>query len=368
MWYDMYFGNMPLPGGISKTKLRRLQNNLEFQNWFQWLYSMTWDRFGYRNLDPTLNERNIERSYINNGRAGIARPRKAIKMANGNNIPAGTPISPAFAAGYDLNMYGDPLRGWGYGMDGFNREFDLYVPGADDGIVLSNTVSGYPTGAPEAVIGYNNRARYPSLPYIWTTAQRIADLWRASDVAVQNLKSPLIIRAAEEQKRTVDAMVQARTENALSVVYFPNSLTPDDFKLFPFQMDHEVLKEFRSQADVVLARFLEKIGYNANTQSDKRERLLVDEVNANQDIVVASLLDAYHERKEWIGRCNKLWGTSYEVYIKGQNPGIDDPEILFELEVKDNEVEDLGGVGEGQPGNRSVPGERDRAPDADGDK
>lgn len=368
MWWQIYFGGMPLPGGLSKSKLAKLQNNFEFQNWFQWLYSITWDRFGYREMDPTLSVRNVERSFINNGRAGIARPRDDIRMANGKTIPAGTPISPAFAAGYDLNMYGDPLRGWGYGMDGFNHQFDLYVPGADDGIVLSNTASGYPAGAPEAVIGYNNQARYPSLPYIWQTAQRLADIWRASDVAVSNLKSPLLIRATEDQRKTVDAMVKARDANVLSVVYFPNSLTAEDFQVFPFNMDHEILREFRAQADVVLARFLEKIGYNSNANSDKRERLLVDEVNANNDIVIASLLDAYHERKVWLDRCNDLWGTNYEVYIKGQDPGLGDPDILFEVEAKDDETIDNGRVAGGAPGGGSVPGQRPGADDAGGDQ
>ena len=63
MWWQIYFGGMPLPGGLSKSKLAKFQNNFEFQNWFQWLYSITWDRFGYRELEPTLNDRNIERSY-----------------------------------------------------------------------------------------------------------------------------------------------------------------------------------------------------------------------------------------------------------------------------------------------------------------
>lgn len=366
MWMDSYLCGAPLPANMPKSKLSKWQNNLEYMNAFQYFFSLAWDRFGYRNLDPTISARNLERSMIVNGIGGICRPATEIRLNSGNKIPAGTPISPVMARGAYVNMYGDPVRGWGYGMDGFNREFRFWVPGADEGLVLSAQAPSYVVDeAPEAVVGYEKENRYPLLPYIVVAAQRVSNIMRACDVAISNLKSPLIVRADETQKKTIEDMLRRREDNDLSIVYMANSISSDMFTVFPFQMDHQVLKEFRDQMAVVIADFLEKIGYNSNAQSDKRERLLVDEVNANNDVVWASLMDAYHQRKLMIDRCNALWGTNYEVYIRGFSPsGMDDvfgedgEGVLFEFEGSDmNEPDDVGGMGNGPSGNGPVPGD-----------
>lgn len=376
MWIDHYLCGAPVPQGMTKSKLNRWQNHLEFQNWFQYLFSLAWDRFGYRNLEPTVSPRNIERSCIVNGIGGIARPDKEIRLKSGSVIPAGTPISPVFARGAYVNMYMDPLSGWGYGADGFNREFRFWVPGADEGLSLSSQApTAVLSSAPEAVVGYEKENRYPLLPYIIVAAQRISNLMRACDVAVNNLKSPLIIRADETQKKTIEDMLRRREQNDVSIVYLSNSISSDMFQIFPFDMDHQVLTEFRNQLNLVIADFLEKIGYNSNTQSDKRERLLVDEVNANNDVVWASLMDAYHQRKLMIDRCNALWGTNYEVYIRGFAPsGMDDLEgkdgegVSFEFEGSDmDDVDDTEGMAGGQSDGGPVPRDGDRRGEPGGD-
>lgn len=333
-WYSQYWGLMPL-GKMSKTKLNRYRNRQEFINLFETYFSLTQDQFSYEGLPDTCDERFIERSMILYGQAMIAKL-------------DGAYISPACANGANISLYGYPLKVWGWGLNGFNKEFSAYVPGADDIEETRRSASGLIAGTePQAVVGYDNVDRYPYINYIYTTAQRLADLIRACDTAVQNLKSPMLIRADESQKKTIEDMIRARNENDISIAYMPNSVTADNFQLFPFNMDHQILSEFWQQYRNIEAQFFEIIGYNANADTDKRERLLVDEVNANNERISANLNKRLHQRELWCERINKVFGLNVSVHLRKE----DYQDETDDVEGMDNDQRIGGSVsgGSGQP-------------------
>lgn len=359
MWWNQYWGLMPLdPSKLSTRKLNKMRNNLEFLNFFEFLYTLTVDMFGYEGFPDTCDERFFERSNLLYGQASIVRPEKDIKMPDGTTLPAGTPISPAVANGANLNLYGYSLKVWGYGLNGFNHEFRAYVPGADDAPAIAATVDGYPpAGGPEAVICFDNVTRYPYINYIFNTARRLADLVRACDVAVQNLKSPYFIVCDDTQKTTVQDALKMRDENVATIFAIGGGITLDNFKLLPTNMDHEILKEFWQQFRNILSQFLETIGYDANADTDKRERLLVDEVNANNDLVQANFLKRYHQRRLWCDRVNKLWG--WNIQVKPRREAYrDELEQAFGTDGLDQGERDRSVVRGDQPGSDDAGGDR----------
>lgn len=72
----------------------------------------------------------------------------------------------------------------------------------------------------------------------------------------------------------------------------------------------------------LINEFLTEIGIN-NTNQDKRERLTDDEVNANNDEVIANVQHWYDNISDGINRANKLFGLNLSVKVR-EFGGIED--------------------------------------------
>ena len=295
---------------ISRKRMAQVQNNQEFINMFQNYFTMALDQFAYDGLPETCDERFIERSMLLYGQAMLARYEGAI-------------ISPAAANGANLNLYGYPIKGWGWGLNGFNHEFRLFVPGADDSDVTTKAASGLELVDQyrdiEAVIGYDNPDRYPYVAYIFNAARRLADLMRSCDVAVQNLKAPYIISADETQKSSVEEAFRRRDENVGAMIFSKLTLNPDNFHVWPVNIDYNTLTAFWQQFRNIEGQLLEILGIDSNADTDKRERLLVDEVNANNERISANFVKRLHQRELWCERANKVLGTNISVHPRKED-------------------------------------------------
>ena len=70
----------------------------------------------------------------------------------------------------------------------------------------------------------------------------------------------------------------------------------------------------------IVNEFLTDIGIN-NTNLDKRERLTDDEVNANNDEVIANIWHWYDNISDGIKRANNLFNLNIEVKIRDFKKG-----------------------------------------------
>lgn len=334
MWYTPYWGNLPLNlSKLTPKRMAKFQNNLEFQNFFENYFTLAQDMFVWENLPDTCDERFLERSFLLCGQAMIAKYNDSY-------------ISVAAANGADLNIYGYSLKGWGWGLNGFNHEFNLYVPGADTSRTLTeaaNGTSGYST--PEAVIGFDNVDKYPYVTYIITACKRMADLIRACDVAVQSLKSPYLITCDEQQLSTVKEALRQREDNVAAIIASKQSISADNFKVWPTAMAPEVLKTFWEQFRNIESQLLEVLGLNSNDNTDKKERLLVDEINANNEVTNAQLAKRLRQREIFAERVNSVFGLNISVHLRDKT---------YEEEGIVDEPDDIDGLAEGAPGNGPV--------------
>lgn len=341
IWTDNIWGAMPQEGlKISKKKLARLRNQHEVTNWIEDGVTTALNIYEWHGLPDTCDARMLERSALLYGRYMIA------KIGDSYITPACTP-----GAGY--NIYGYPIKAWGWGLNGFNREFSVYIPGADTSrevLTASSGVSG--TTRPEAVVGYDNADGFPFINYILTAAYRMADTMRAADVAVQNLKSPAVIFCDETQKSTIDDILKSRDENVATVIAVKGSVTENDVKFYPTNMDHEILKEFWEYFQNIRGLQSEIFGQNSNDNGDKRERLLVDEINANNERTAANGDKRLYWRRKFCDWCRDAFGLEISVdYRKGVY----------------SDVDDTDGLGGPERDRTDVPGGEYRQPDAAGD-
>ncbi len=303
MWYSSIWGNLPLNvSNLSAKKLKAFESSLEFQNIFANFYQAALNAFKYNGLPDTMDERMIERAFLLTGRCLAGE-------VDGNVLSlVGAP-----ASGWTL--YGYPASAYGWGFNGFNKEFRVYVPGADDSKDIRKNAGGIPNlEKPNAVMGYDNSMGYPYINYLITECHRLANLKMAIDVIVENLKQPMIVSCDDTAINSVREAFKQRTDN-LPAIVGTGKLPLDTFNVWDTKVSPETLQAFKDLYEWYENNLRTIFGINSNEQTDKKERLLVDEINSNNQMIADSIEKRLVWRERFVDECNKVFGTNITVEI-----------------------------------------------------
>lgn len=319
MWWNGMCGPFdPFSGVKSNKKLAKYKNMLEFQNQFMYWMNLLINRYKYNGLPESVNERIIELSFLLRGAAMVAE-------VDGNHY------SLMCAPGADYNIYGEPTKAWGYGMNGFNREFNLYVRGSDEGPLTLRGVSGTnATSNYNAVMGWDNKARYPYVNYLIAECTRLADIQRSNDVIRANLKRPAIVACEETQVNTVRNAFKNKDENEDVIVISAAGLNIDSVKVWDLKTDPTLLAAFADDYERHEAHLRERAGLFSNPNQDKKERLLVDEVNANDEETQSSEDICLTMRKQFCEDLNNAFGLNVSVELRNKpDKEVEEDDDLF---------------------------------------
>lgn len=316
MWWNPLFGPIdPFSNIKSNKKLSKYKNMLEFQNQFMYWANLLINRYEYKGLPESVNDRILELSFLLRGAAMIAEI-------------DGHYYSFMCAPGADYNIYGEPTKAWGYGMNGFNKEFNLYVRGSDEGSLTRKGVSGQmATKNYNAVIGWDNKARYPYINYLVAECTRLADIQRSTDVIRSNLKRPAIVACEENQVNTVKAAFRNRDENEDVVVISSAGLSLDSVKVWDLKTDPTLLSAFAEDYERHEEQLRERAGLYSNPNPDKKERMLVDEVNANNEETDSSEDICLTMRKQFCEDVNAAFGLNISVEPRNKKE-VEDDDLL----------------------------------------
>lgn len=323
MWYDIYWGRVPMLPKVKKSIQARVLNQQEFRNQFQTYLTLATNIFRWDGLPDTCDARMLERMLILNGTAVMVN-------INGAYLTLGA------APGFNLNVYGYPTKVWGWGYNGFNREFTAYIPGADVSHELVKSASGAIVGEqPDAVICYDNAEGYPFVSYIIAASRRIADTLRAADVAVKTMKSPFLLTAEETTVKGIADIVEKYEDNNF-VIIPTKGFSAESLKVWPTQTNPQLLDAYWQYKCNVADDLSYQLGLPNNPQADKHERLIVDEVNANNTSTGLNLQKRLEWRKKFCEQVNDLWGlnVSVEVNMEGDD--------VLELRGDNDAVGDTG--------------------------
>lgn len=307
MIWDLWGPKCPMNEAIDKHEYAKVLNQQEFINTVMTYFNIAIERFLWGNLPKTCDYRMLEKFLILNAESLIAKF-------------SGAYFSLGSAGGYDINIYGYPTQGYGYGMNGFNKRFNLYIPGVTESSEMIKTPSGTLMNklrgifTPDAVVCYDNAMRYPLIAYILADARRLADLVRSTDVAVKTLKSPIILGVGETEKRSVKALLNDYEENLFAILV-ARGFNIADVKVWPTNGKPETIEAFWNQYLNIHARLLAILGLNSNPNEDKKERLIVDEVNANNEFIAYNIYKELAWRRRFCDYVNELWGLDITVEI-----------------------------------------------------
>ena len=253
-------------------------------NIYERFLNIALNRFKWENLPIGLDSEDLEMMLISKGQV----------MAFNHPI-LGLTILPCYGK-LDYNIYNKPVA---FEVYGYNFHDTISI---DDGVRIKN----------------NSRC-YSELEMIEIFSHRMNEIEQIQDVNLFQQSIPFIVAGDEKNKLTIKNLISSIKEHKLAIwIKKGLSLTSDDVlnTTSPF-----ILDKLQDHKKAIENEFLTYLGIN-NANTDKKERLIVDEVNANNDFILVNLDHMFDERQKAVEEINKKFGLNITVEKRGINGNI----------------------------------------------
>ena len=191
-----------------------------------------------------------------------------------------------------INCYGDPTTVWPVAEN--------YVYNGEQ---LVNGDNCY--------IIRNNDLMLPIFPTVRYYSFKLTNIDRAIDVNIEAQKTPTVVRCSDKQRLSLKNAINQRKDNE------PVIWTSDDANISDMVSSLDlnppmVFKDLQTQKHMILNEIFTDFGIN-NANMDKRERMVANEVEANNEQVKASEDVMLKVREEACKQINRIFGTNIKV-------------------------------------------------------
>ena len=260
---------------IKQSSIAKNLNDRTFSDYYYRLMLIARSLFKWENLPNGIDEKWIEKYLFLEGNCLFF-----------NDFKFGFMVTKAAEAG-PLNYYDEPT---------------LLRPVATNFIYEGEPLKNNK----ECVLIRNNDIMIPTAPTIQLYAMKLTNIERTIDTNIIAQKMPIIIRCSERQKLSLKQVMNQRNDNE-PVIYGDKSLDTNQMEVLKTDAPI-VFDKLQIQKHAVWNECMTFLGIN-NANMDKRERLVDDEVQANNEQVKASedvMLKAREKACELINEIFKL--------------------------------------------------------------
>lgn len=248
-------------------------NDLTFIKYFTQFFNLSLNIFKWENTNE-IESRFIERTLIENGYCFVY-----------SDPDYGLVCMPCTTVG--LNIYNEPTQ-----------------------IQITSPLINRTLNASDGVLIYNNYTKTGLLPIIMNYVDRLTEIETTINTNIFLQKIPYILvgdKKIEKSIREVASQITSNepiiivkaslAENLQNLMLNTNFVAPDLYELKQ-KIENE---------------FLTFIGLNNNSQADKKERMLVDEINVNNDYINRNVDILYNARELACKKINEKFGVNWKV-------------------------------------------------------
>lgn len=167
----------------------------------------------------------------------------------------------------------------------------------------------------EYVFIRNNPSRTPTAFSVWSYTKRMADILRTLDVITKKLKQPYILVCDEKQRLTFENALKKVADNEWFIIgakefgFNKNNIESMELKVNPYF--ENLWYSYHSIENILYTT----LGIESQGEV-KKERLLVDEVNANNMVTEMSVYTTIKELEKACEQINKKYGLNVSVEMK----------------------------------------------------
>lgn len=257
-------------------------NNLTFTDYFYRLMLLARSIFKWSNLPNGIDEKWIERYLFTEGKCMFFKdPDLGLMVAK-------------CTAGGQINYYDEPTK---------------LTPVATNyqhnGVMYDNNV--------DCVLIRNNDEMIPTSITIQLYAKRLADITRTIDINVHAQRTPVLIKCSDKQKLSLIQVYKKWNGNE-PIIFGDKALETDTFEVLKTDSPI-VFDKLQIQKHHIWNEVMTFLGVN-NANMDKRERLVDDEVQANDEQIKMSVQVMLKARERACEQINEMFGTNIKVEFR----------------------------------------------------
>ena len=257
-----------------------MANNMTFSYYYYKLMLVARSLFEWENLPNNMDERWIEKYLFTSGKCIFYKDPIMGYMVAGLAQQGG------------VNCYGDPTSVWPV-ADNYTYNGEKLVNGENCYVIR------------------NNDLMLPNFPIIRHYAYKLCNIDRAIDTNVEAVKTPIIVRCSEKQKLSLKNAINQRKDN--EPVIWSSDLSDINEMVDTLSTNAPIVfPQLQTQKHMILNEVFTDLGIN-NANMDKRERMVANEVEANNEQVKACEDVMLKARQQACKEINRIFGTNISV-------------------------------------------------------
>lgn len=262
-------------------------SNQDTATMFMWrLMNLAISVFKWDNLPEGVDERMLEFWLLRDGFVGFFYD-EALKSDERRRAPEGYAVLPMMIQG-QWDIYEYPRDRRAYAVNGFNYECT-----EDNSVII-----------------FQNYLRVPMWLTLWQYAFRLAETQRTIDINCKQQRTARIIRCSEDQRLTY-LNAAKEVDEGRPWVHGDKNFDLDAFQVFDTTTPY-VANELQTYKHQLWNEALTYLGIE-NVNTDKKERLISDEVVNNMGDVEAERFTRLNARKQACDEINRLFGLDVKV-------------------------------------------------------
>ena len=257
-----------------------MANNLTYSYYYYKLTLIARALFDWEGLPNDMDERWIERYLFTSGKCIFYKD----------------PLMGFMVAGFgqqgSINCYGDPTT--------VHPVAENYVYSGEQ---LMNGENCY--------VIRNNDLMLPIFPIVRQYSFKLTNIDRAIDTNIEATKTPIIVRCTDKQRLSLKNAINQRRDNEPVIWTNDNSNISDMVSTLDTNAP-VVFPQLQAQKHMILNEIFTDLGIN-NANMDKKERMVANEVEANNEQVKASEDTMLKAREEACRQINRIFGLNISV-------------------------------------------------------
>lgn len=295
MYTGMFMPSGMVPPSIMQNGSRAQDaetfiNNQDTATMFMWrLMNLAISVFKWENLPKGVDERMIEFWLLRDGFVGFFYD-EDLKSDEKRRAPEGYAVLPMMIQS-DWDIYEYPRDRKAYAVNGFQ----------------------YDCNEDNSVIIFNNYLRVPMWLALWQYAFRLAETQRTIDINVRQQRTARVIRCDESQRMTY-LNAAKEVDEGRNWVKGEKNLDLNGFQVFDITTPY-VGGDLQVYKHQLWNEALTYMGIE-NVNTDKKERLISDEVVNNMGDVEAERFTRLNARKQACEEINELFGLNVDVEFR----------------------------------------------------
>lgn len=297
-------------------------NNATEIDYLERMKKIALSMFEWENLPDSMNARYLEMTLFYKGQAGLL-----------YDEDYGFINTQVADSGY-INIYGLPTKLNCYSFR-YQDMRDLYVPNTTD------------DKTKEVILVMNNFERVPTASTISLFAYRLAEAQRTADVNIKAQRTPILITTDQKQEFSMKKLYEQYDGNTPVIYADRNS-----------NINLEAIRAMKTDAPYITDKimdykreiwneFLSFLGIS--NLSEKRERLISNEVDSNNELINMNLQSYLIPRKKACEEFNQKFGMNINVKVRSDLYNIikQYESITNEYNAASNDAELLKGESDG---------------------